>query len=146
MTIQPYRCLQVRGDYSHSNILNVMHTIIIGMLIIVLRAIFLKLNWGWFSYQTSTRIVSKWQNVTLTQERGNIPTQISSQILKTLFYDFWEALQFEVVVPQLHTFRMDVHPPTHVQLMYIYCHLYFIIDFFVNCLNLQKYYLNVEIF
>ena len=29
---------------------------------------------------------------------------------------FGKALQFEVVVPQLHTFHMDLHPPTHVQL------------------------------
>ena len=30
------------------------------------------------------------------------------------FAIFWEALQFEVVVPQLHTFQMDLHPPTPV--------------------------------
>jgi hypothetical protein len=29
---------------------------------------------------------------------------------------FGEASQFEVVVPQLHTFHMNLHPPTHVQL------------------------------
>ena len=29
---------------------------------------------------------------------------------------FWEALQFEATLPQLHTFHMDLHPPTHVQL------------------------------
>ena len=32
------------------------------------------------------------------------------------FVIFWEALQFEPLVPQLRTFHMDVHPPTHVQL------------------------------
>ena len=28
---------------------------------------------------------------------------------------FGEALQFEAAMPQLHTFYMDLHPPTHVQ-------------------------------
>ena len=46
---------------------------------------------GFFINLTFTRIISKWQNVTLFQKRVNIPTQTSSQILKPLFYDFWEA-------------------------------------------------------
>ena len=29
---------------------------------------------------------------------------------------FGEAVQFEVARPQLSTFHMDLHPPTHVQL------------------------------
>ena len=29
------------------------------------------------------------------------------------FMIFWEALQFEEVVSQLHTFHMDLNPPTH---------------------------------
>ena len=29
---------------------------------------------------------------------------------------FGEVLQFKVVVPQLQSFCMDLHPPTHVQL------------------------------
>ena len=29
---------------------------------------------------------------------------------------FREALQFEATVSQLHTFQMDLHPPTHIQL------------------------------
>jgi hypothetical protein len=29
---------------------------------------------------------------------------------------FWEAVQFEAVVPQLRSFHMDLHPPTHVEL------------------------------
>jgi hypothetical protein len=33
------------------------------------------------------------------------------------FVIFWEALQFEIAVPQLHTFHMDLQPPTHVQLI-----------------------------
>jgi hypothetical protein len=47
---------------------------------------------------------------------NNIPTQINPQIFKSLFSNFWEALQFEAAVPKLHTFHMDLHPPTHVQL------------------------------
>jgi hypothetical protein len=41
-------------------------------------------------------------------KRGNIPTQINSQILKPLFCDFWvgEALQCEAAVPQLSTVHM----------------------------------------
>jgi hypothetical protein len=37
-----------------------------------------------------------------------------SSILKPLFCG--EALQFEATGPQLCTFHMDLHPPTHVQL------------------------------
>ena len=55
-------------------------------------------------------------NVTLIQKKGNIPTQTNSQVLKPLFFNFWEALQFEAVVPQLCTFHMDLHPQAHVQL------------------------------
>ena len=29
---------------------------------------------------------------------------------------FWKALQFKIAMPQLLTFHMDLHPPTHVQL------------------------------
>ena len=32
------------------------------------------------------------------------------------FVIFLKALQFEVAVPQLHTFHIDLHPPTHFQL------------------------------
>ena len=53
----------------------------------------------------------EWHNVTLVQKRGNIPTQISSQVLKLFFFViFWEALQFEVEGPWLRTFHMDLHP------------------------------------
>ena len=51
-------------------------------------------------------------------KRGNIPTQTISQILKPLFCDFLEALQFEEVAPRLCTFHMDLHPPTHVRLKF----------------------------
>ena len=47
----------------------------------------------------------------LFKRGGNIPTQISSQILKPLFCKlFWEALQFEATLLQLRTFHMDLHP------------------------------------
>ena len=49
-------------------------------------------------------------NVTPIQKRGDIATQISSQILRPLFVNFLEALQIEVAVPQLRTFHMDLHP------------------------------------
>ena len=63
-----------------------MNEIIIGMSVVVLRGISLKIKFGlvFFFYQTSTQIISKWQNATLIQKRGNIPIQISSQILKPL--------------------------------------------------------------
>lgn len=32
------------------------------------------------------------------------------------FVLFWETLQFEIAVPRVCTFHMDLHPPTHVQL------------------------------
>ena len=50
-------------------------------------------------------------------KRGeNTPTSISSQFLKAYFFViFWESLQFEATMIQLHTFHMDLHPPTHVQ-------------------------------
>ena len=34
----------------------------------------------------------------------------------TIFVIFREALEFEATVPQLCTFHMDLHPPTHTQL------------------------------
>ena len=36
--------------------------------------------------------------------------------LNHYFVIIWEALQFEAAVPQLRTFHIDLHPPTHVQL------------------------------
>ena len=71
-----------------------------------------------FFYQTSTQMISKWQNITLVQKRVNIPTQINSQSWHRYFVIFWEALQLGAVMPQLRTFHMDLHPPTHVQLKY----------------------------
>jgi hypothetical protein len=41
---------------------------------------------------------------------------MSSQILKSLFSNFWDVLQMEGLVPQLRTFHMDLDPPKHVQL------------------------------
>ena len=35
---------------------------------------------------------------------------------KHCFVTLWEALQIEATKPQLHTFHMDLHSPTHVQL------------------------------
>ena len=52
----------------------------------------LKWKWGWFFDWTSTQIISKWQNVTLIQKRGNIHTQINPQTLKALFCDFLKSL------------------------------------------------------
>jgi len=51
----------------------------------VLRVEVENLNWGGFSDWISTQIISKWQHVSLIQKSGNIPIQISSQILKPLF-------------------------------------------------------------
>ena len=48
--------------------------------------------------------------------KGNIPTQMSLQFSNHYFVIFGEALYFEVAVPQLCTFHMDLHPPTNVQL------------------------------
>ena len=79
-----------------------------GMAIVVLRGNNnLEIKLGLVFYRTSTQIISKWQNVTLSQKMNNIPTQINSQILKSLFSKFWEALQFEAAVPKLHTFQMS---------------------------------------
>ena len=84
------------------------------MSIAVLRGNNLEIKSGLFFYRTSTQI--KWQNVTLIQKMSNLPIQINSQILKSSFSNFWEALQFEAAVPQLHIFHMDLQPPTHVQI------------------------------
>ena len=67
-----------------------------------------------FCYQTSTQIIAKWQNVTPTQKRDNIPIQKSTHIWEPLF--FKEVLQFEATVPLLRAFHTNLHPPTHVQL------------------------------
>ena len=69
-----------------------------------------------FFYQTSSQIISKWQNGTLVQKRGSIPTHTNPWILNHYFVILGEALQFEAVVPQPRTFHMDLHPPTHVEL------------------------------
>ena len=47
-----------------------------------------------------------------------LPSLKSTHNLETInyFVIFWEALQFEAVVPQLHIFHMDLHLATHVQL------------------------------
>ena len=45
-----------------------------------------------------------------------MPTQINSQILNYYFVIICEALEIEATMPQLCTFHMDLHPPTHVQL------------------------------
>ena len=86
---------------------------------VVLRGNNLEINQGFlFLFFLSNLNLNHLQmeNVTLIQKRGNIPTQINSHNLKPLFSHFGETLQFEVVVPQLHTFHLNLHPPTHVQL------------------------------
>ena len=45
-----------------------------------------------------------------------MPTRIGSQSLKPLFCDYVGSFAIESMVPQLNTFHMDLHPPTHVQL------------------------------
>ena len=50
----------------------------------------------------------------LLSKRGAIYLLKSAQ--KSWSRYFGEALEFEVVVPQLRTFHMDLHPPTHAQL------------------------------
>ena len=50
---------------------------------------------------------SKAGRYTYTNQLTNLGTII--------LYFVWEALQFEATGPQLCTFLMDLHPPTHVQ-------------------------------
>ena len=122
LQIQLYRCLHVRGDYSYSKfyMLKICYVAKINR----------NVNSGLEGQQCRNEIgvgflinpslkLSPNEKMLPSFKREaiyNIPTQISSQVLKPLFCDFLGSFAIEAVVPQLCTFNMDVHPPTHVQL------------------------------
>ena len=64
----------------------------------VLKGNNLEIKLGLVFYQISTQTISKWQNATLVQKKGNITTRISSQILKYYFTIILEALQSKAAV------------------------------------------------
>ena len=122
LQIQLYRCLHVRGDYSYSKfyMLKICYVAKINR----------NVNSGLegqqcrneigvgFLINPSLKLSPNEKNVTLIQKRGNIQYTYSNQLtsLETIILYFLGSFAIEAVVPQLCTFNMDVHPPTHVQL------------------------------
>jgi hypothetical protein len=52
----------------------------------------------------------------LHSKEGQQTFSIQLTNIKTII--FWEALECEAALSQLHTFHIDLHPPTHVRLKF----------------------------
>ena len=87
------------------------------MSIVVLRGSSLELKLGWFFWLSlHSNHLQMTRYYPHSKEGKRTYSKSAHKSWNHYFVNFSEALQFEAVVPRLHTFHMDLHPPTHLQL------------------------------
>ena len=120
--IQPYRCLQVRGDYSWSTFQRLKFCYV-GC---YNRNINSDLEGQQFRYSTAIDFLSEPPLKSSPNVKKWLPSfkRGATYLLRPThkpwshyFVNFlWEALQFEATMPQLCTFHVDLHPQARIQL------------------------------
>ena len=90
-----------------------MYEIIIIMSIVVLWGNNLRIKLGLVVFIKPPLKSSPNDKMLPSFERGAIyPLKLAHKSWNHYFVSFWEFLQFEATVPQLHTFHMDSRPPS----------------------------------